>query len=111
MRSENSPLLFSVLSFKIKPKMEILALRLFESDRNVSPPVENSTPKSRIKVDLSDTKSPVPGEESDMLEAVYGIVGPSIVTFGLIGNILILFVVKKSSMSGKTNVNLGNSQF
>lgn len=79
--------------------MEVLALRLFESDGNVLPTTMN--PLASRKLDKSDSKSEVPGEQSDMLEAVYGIVGPSIVTFGLIGNILILFVVRKSSMSGK----------
>lgn len=62
--------------------------------------VTNVTYRTR-KVDLSDSSSPVPGEENDMLAYIYGIVGPSIVTFGLIGNILILIVVKRSSMAGR----------
>ena len=57
----------------------------------------------RVKIDLSDSSSPVPGQwtDSNFLAAVYGYVGPSIVTFGLIGNLLILLVVGRSSMSGK----------
>lgn len=58
-------------------------------------------PNRTRKLDLSDSLSPVPGEDSDMLAYIYGIVGPSIVTFGLIGNILILIVVKRSSMAGR----------
>lgn len=79
--------------------MEILALRLLEEEFITPTPIPPRN--SRIKVDLSDSNSTIPGEESDALAAVYGIVGPSIVTFGLIGNILILFVVGRSSMIGK----------
>lgn len=52
------------------------------------------------KIDSSSTSSPVPGNQSTLLFAVYGTVGPSIVTFGLIGNLIILLVVARSPMSG-----------
>ena len=83
--------------------MEILSLRLYDGEEFVAP---TSLPKFQPggmtrKIDGSDSTSPVPGENSLALETVYGIVGPSIVTFGLIGNLLILFVVKRSSMTGK----------
>jgi hypothetical protein len=59
------------------------------------------------KVDLSGSRREIPNDSDSLEELVtlngiaYGIVGPSIVTFGLIGNILILVVVGKSSMKGK----------
>lgn len=98
--------------------MEILALRLFEQESSAPPvttPIEHLTTtvyrcaqeRSR-KLDLSDSFSPVPGEDSDALATVYGIVGPSIVSFGLIGNLLILFVVGRSSMTGKAKCLMRN---
>ena len=42
---------------------------------------------------------------SPLLATVYGTVGPFIVTFGLIGNTLILIVVARSNMNG-TSKNL-----
>lgn len=83
--------------------MEILALRLFDRDEYV-PPTTASAFRPNVdlrKIDLSDSSSPVLAEEYDSLATVYGIVGPSIVSFGLIGNLLILIVVGRSSMSGK----------
>jgi hypothetical protein len=62
---------------------------------------------SARKVDLSGSRREIPNDSDPLEELVtlngiaYGIVGPSIVTFGLIGNILILVVVGKSSMKGK----------
>lgn len=56
------------------------------------------------KLDSSDSQSPIPGEQSTFLHAVYGTVGPAIVTFGLIGNLIILLVVGRSSMSGNMTV-------
>lgn len=87
--------------------MEILALRLSEEEfippTSMAPTNITSNFKYNFsrKLDVSDSNSMVPGVETNALAAVYGIVGPSIVTFGLIGNILILFVVGRSSMIGK----------
>ena len=58
------------------------------------------------KVDSSSTSSPVPGNQSTLLLAVYGTVGPSVVTFGLIGNLIILLVVARSPMSGNLTIYL-----
>lgn len=58
------------------------------------------------KVDTSGTSSPTPGNQSTLLLAVYGTVGPSIVTFGLIGNLIILLVVARSPMSGNLTIYL-----
>jgi hypothetical protein len=101
--------------------MEIQSLRLFEPDLSQQQqPTPTITPKNFMmyrKIDLSNSSSIIPGQlpidlsnssnpvsdqlTSDFLAAVYGYVGPSIVTFGLIGNLLILLVVGRSSMSGK----------
>ena len=91
--------------------MEIQSLRLHES-ADLSQHVTQSTtfsPGTIIaiqltnisKIDLASSNSTVPGQDSNFLSAIYGYVGPSIVTFGLIGNLLILLVVGRSSMTGK----------
>lgn len=100
--------------------MEIQSLRLFEPDlsqQQQQAPTITPTNFMIRKIDLSNSSSIIPGQlpidlsnssnpvsdqlTSDFLAAVYGYVGPSIVTFGLIGNLLILLVVGRSSMSGK----------
>ena len=80
--------------------MEILALLFLELDSNT----QTTTVATKFrKLDPSDSSSPVPGIDSDVADAfafIYGVVGPTIVTFGLIGNLLILFVVGRSRMEG-----------
>ena len=79
--------------------MEILALHFLDLEGNTP----STTIRSRIKLDLSDSTSLVPGIDGDFNDAfafIYGVVGPTIVTFGLIGNLLILFVVGRSRMEG-----------
>ncbi len=51
-------------------------------------------------MDLAGSSSVEPESIDPILGIAYGIVGPVIVTFGLIGNLLILVVVGKSSMKG-----------
>lgn len=95
--------------------MEILALRLYDHDDFIPPttatPVRVTPGGLSRKIDSSDSSSPIPGDNSVALETVYGIVGPSIVTFGLIGNLLILFVVRRSSMTGKAFFLFQNQTF
>lgn len=92
-----------LLEYALKTKMEILALHFLDLEGNThttTPP----TTHLRRKLDPSDSTSPVPGVNSDAADAfafIYGVVGPTIVTFGLIGNILILFVVGRSRMEGE----------
>ncbi|EFX89018.1 hypothetical protein DAPPUDRAFT_95505 [Daphnia pulex] len=88
--------------------MEILALHFLDLEGNTHTTTPPMTHTSR-KVDRSDSTSLVPGVNSDAADAfafIYGVVGPTIVTFGLIGNILILFVVGRSRMEGAIPVYL-----
>ena len=50
-------------------------------------------------VDLSSSTSKSPGSY-DILGVVYGVGGACIVSFGLIGNLLIQYVVRHSSLKG-----------
>ena len=81
--------------------MDILALHFSEMEDITL----TTTAASKFKkVDSSGSASLVPGVDSDVADAfafIYGVVGPTIVTFGLIGNILILFVVGRSRMEGE----------
>lgn len=76
-------------------------------ERDFEPTTEATTTTTMVniwqgrKLDKSGSNSTIPGEESTFLLVVYGTVGPAIVTFGLIGNLIILAVVGRSSMSGK----------
>jgi hypothetical protein len=75
-------------------------LHFLELDSNTQ---TTTVPTKFRKIDASDSNSPVPGIDSDVADAfafIYGVVGPTIVTFGLIGNLLILFVVGRSRMEG-----------
>lgn len=86
--------------------MEILALHFLEleSHTKTTTAATKGLGSRRIHIETSDSNSPVPGVDSDAADAfafIYGVVGPTIVTFGLIGNILILFVVGRSRMEGE----------
>lgn len=91
--------------------MEILALHFLEleSHTKTTTAATKGLGSRRIHIETSDSNSPVPGVDSDAADAfafIYGVVGPTIVTFGLIGNILILFVVGRSRMEGAIPVYL-----
>lgn len=91
--------------------MEILALHFLELESNTktTTAATKGLGSRRIHIETSDSNSPVPGVDSDAADAfafIYGVVGPTIVTFGLIGNILILFVVGRSRMEGAIPVYL-----
>ena len=59
--------------------------------------------EEEMKVNFSTVTSLVP-PSSALLATVYGTVGPVIVSFGLIGNTLILVVVARSNMTGTVHL-------
>ena len=56
---------------------------------------------------LDTSASTIPGDMSPVLSVAYGIVGPAIIACGLLGNVLILIVIGKSSIKGK-NLEIGS---
>ena len=73
------------------------ALKLLDVTAANCVDVESSSEMGPYKMNFSTGSLAV---LSPMLATVYGTAGPFIVTFGLIGNTLILVVVARSSMNG-----------